>query len=164
MPIYEFYCQDCNVIFNFFSKTVNTTKRPVCPRCRKKKLSRQVSLFSVTGRAKEDADDGDLPFDESKMEQAMHMLAGEADKMNEEDPRQAASLMRRLSEMTGMKLGPGMEEALSRMEKGEDPEKVEAEMGDLLEGEDPFILPDKKAKTASTPRPAPSRDERLYDL
>jgi len=164
MPIYEFYCEDCNTIFNFFSKTVNTTKRPKCPKCKKKKLSRQVSLFTVTGKAKEDSDMDDLPFDEGKMEQAMKMLAGEADKINEDDPRQAANLMRKLSDMTGMQLGPGMEEALKRMEKGEDPEQVEAEMGDLLEGEEPFILPEKKGKGGKALRPAPTRDETLYDL
>jgi putative FmdB family regulatory protein len=164
MPIYEFYCKDCNTIFNFFSRTVNTKKKPKCPKCKKKTLSRQVSLFSFTGKAKEDSDIEDLPFDESKMEQAMKMLAGEADKIDEEDPRQAANLMRKLSDMTGLKLGQGMEEALSRMESGEDPEKLEAEMGDLLEDEDPFILPGKKGKDVKAKRPAPLRDETLYDL
>ena len=163
MPIYEFFCDDCNMIFSFFSKSVNTKKRPICPKCRKKKLSRQISMFAITGKAKEDSDLDDLPIDESKMEQAMGMLAGEAERMNQEDPRQAANLMRKLSDMTGLKLGPGMEEALSRMEKGEDPEKVEAEMGDLLE-EEPFILPEKKATSSSAKRPAPTRDETLYDL
>ena len=164
MPIYEFYCEDCHTIFNFFSRTVNTTKRPVCPRCKKKKLQRQVSVFAFTGKAKEDSDLDDLPFDESKMEQAMNMLAGEAEKMNEDDPRQAANLMRKLSDMTGMQMGAGMEEALQRMESGEDPEQVEAEMGDILEGEEPFILPDKKGKGIKAKRPAPERDEALYDL
>ena len=54
----------------------------------------------------------------------MQMLAGEADNINEDDPRQAADLMRKLTHMTGMELGSGMEEALSRMESGEDPESV----------------------------------------
>jgi putative FmdB family regulatory protein len=164
MPIYEFFCDDCNMIFSFFSKTINTQKRPICPKCRTKKLSRQISMFAIAGKAKEDSDLDDFPIDESQMEQAMNMLAGEAEKMNEEDPRQAANLMRKLSSMTGLKLGPGMEEALSRMEKGEDPETVEAEMGDLLEGEEPFILPEKKGKPSSAKRPAPIRDEALYDL
>ena len=164
MPIYEFYCMDCNTIFNFFSKTVNTKKRPLCPKCKTKTLSRQVSLFALTGKAKEESDTDDLPFDESKMEQAMNMLAGEADKINEDDPRQAANLMRKLSDMTGMKLGPSMDEALSRMEKGEDPEQVETEMGDLLEDEEPFLLPGKKVKGKKTKRAAPLRDETLYDL
>lgn len=164
MPIYEFYCEDCNVIFNFFSRTVDTEKRPLCPKCKKRKLSRQVSIFAVTGRAKEDTEGDDLPFDENKMEQAVQMLAGEAERINEDDPRQAANLMRRLTDMTGMQLGAGMEEALSRMEKGEDPDKIESEMGRLLEEEDPFIMPEKKGKRISLKRPAPFRDETLYDL
>ena len=164
MPIYEFYCGDCHRIFSFLSRTVNTTKRPICPKCNKKKLSRQVSLFSFTGRAKEGGDMDDLPIDEGKMEQAMQMLAKEADNVNEDDPRQAADLMRKLSDMTGLQLGDGMNEALSRMEAGEDPEQIEAEMGDLLEGEDPFSFLEKKAKGLKVKRPEPFRDETLYDL
>ena len=164
MPIYEFYCKDCNTIFNFFSPTVNTTKTPVCPKCKKSKLARQISLFAVTGKAKEGGDIDDLPFDESKMEQAMQMLAGEADKINEDDPRQAAAIMRKLSNMTGLELGLGMDEALSRMEKGEDPEQIEAEMGDLLESEDPFLIPGNKGKPATKKYCRPLKDETLYDL
>ena len=164
MPIYEFYCAKCNTIFNFFSKTVNTTKKPKCPKCKTKILSRQMSAFAVTGKAKENSDADDLPFDEGKMEKAMQMLAGEADKINEDDPRQAANLMRKLSDMTGLQLGPGMNEALKRMEAGEDPDAIEAEMGDLLEEEDPFLLPEKKGDAKAVKRPAPSRDEKLYDL
>jgi len=164
MPIYEFYCDDCNTLFNFFSKTVNTTKKPKCPKCKTKTLSKQMSKVAFTGRAKEDGDMDDLPFDESQMEQAMHMLAREADKINEDDPKQAANLMRKLSDMTGMKLGDGMDEALRRMEKGEDPEQVEAELGDILEEEDPFSLSGKKGTRIQTNRKEPFMDETLYDL
>jgi putative FmdB family regulatory protein len=163
MPIYEFYCERCHTIFNFFSRSVNTTKIPICPKCRKQKLSRQVSVFAVTGRAKEEGEMEELPFDESRMEKAMQMLAGEAEKINEDDPRQAAQLMRKLSSMTGLELGENMEEALSRMEQGEDPEQIEADMGDLLEGEDPFLFK-KKGRLAAARRRAPFRDETLYDL
>ncbi len=162
MPIYEFYCDACNTIFNFFSRTINTTKKPNCPKCNKKNLSRQMSSFAFTGRATEDGDMDNLPFDESKMEQAMHMLAGEAERIDEDDPRQAADLMRKLSNMTGMELGAGMEEALQRMESGEDPEQIEADMGDILENEDPFAMAVKKH--AARRKPAPARDDTLYDL
>ena len=164
MPIYEFYCEDCNTIFNFFSRSVNTTKKPKCPNCKTKTLSRQMSAFAFTGKAKEDGDMDDLPFDEGKMEKAMNMLAGEAENMNEDDPRQAANLMRKLTDMTGMELGPGMQEALKRMEAGEDPDAIEAEMGDLLEDEEPFLMPEKKGGKKGTKRAAPRRDETLYDL
>ena len=164
MPIYEFYCKDCHTLFNFFSKTVNTKKKPKCPKCKIKTLEKQISVVAFTGRATEDGDMDDLPFDSSKMEHAMQMLASEADKINEDDPKQAANLMRKLSHMTGIKLGDGMDEALSRMEQGEDPEQVEAEMGDILEAEDPFSLPGKKAKATQAKIRELLRDETLYDL
>ena len=164
MPIYEFYCEDCHTIFSFFSKSVNTTKKPKCPSCKTRTLSRQMSAFAITGKATEDGDMDDLPFDEAKMEKAMNMLAGEAENINEDDPRQAANLMRKLTDMTGMELGPGMQEALKRMEAGEDPDAIEAEMGDLLEDEEPFLMPEKKGKAKGTKRVAPKRDDKLYDL
>ena len=165
MPIYEFYCKDCHCIYNFFSKTVNTEKVPVCPECDTgKPLSRQVSMFAIAGRASEKDEDADLPFDESKMEKAMALLEKEAGNINEDDPRQAANLMRKLSDMTGMELGDGMNEALRRMENGEDPDQIEAEMGSILESEDPFLLPEGKGKKGMAKNQAPRKDEALYDL
>ena len=164
MPIYEFYCPECNTIFNFFSRSINTRKKPTCPRCKKVRLTRQMSAFATTGRAAADDEMADLPFDEHQMEKAMGMLASEAETMDENDPRQAADLVRKLTDMTGMELGPGMQEALSRMESGEDPDKIEAEMGDLLEGEDPFNLSAKKGRHQAARKPAPDHDETLYDL
>ena len=162
MPIYEFYCQNCHMIFNFFSGTVNTEKRPLCPKCKKRRLSRQMSTFS-TPRGRGEEEDMPLPdMDESKMAQAMALLAKEADHVDEDDPKQAANLMRKLTDMTGLNLGPGMEEALRRMESGEDPEQIEAEMGDLLEEEDPFS---PKEKSSRTPKSRPPKvDDRLYYL
>ncbi|MBW2564753.1 MAG: zinc ribbon domain-containing protein, partial [Deltaproteobacteria bacterium] len=55
-------------------------------------------------------------------------------------------------------------EALSRMEKGEDPEKIEAEMGDIMEGEEPFLFPGKTGSGVKKKRPKPLVDETLYDL
>jgi hypothetical protein len=144
---------------------VNTEKVPVCPKCENgKPLSRQVSMFAVTGRASEAGEDGDLPFDESKMEKAMAMLEKEAGNINEDDPRQAADLMRKLTDMTGMELGDGMNEALRRMENGEDPDQIEAEMGSLLENEDPFIMSGGKGKLGRIRDLKPKKDETLYDL
>ena len=132
MPIYGFYCGDCHMIFNFLSKTINTSKRPSCPKCGKGPLDRQVSAFAMTGKAKEEGGPDDLPIDENRMERAMETLAGEAENIKEDDPRQAADLMRKFSNMTGIEFGKGMQEALNRMEAGEDPEKIEEEMGDVL--------------------------------
>ena len=162
MPIYEFYCSECNMIFNFFSKSVNTEKRPTCPKCQKIKLERRMSVFA-TPQNRDEEEDMPIPdLDENKMEKAMNLLASEVEHINENDPRQAANLMRKLTDMTGLNLGPGMEEALTRMESGEDPEKIEAEMGDILEGEEPFAIKEKLLKVSkSLP---PRVDDKLYEL
>lgn len=122
-----------------------------------------MSAFALTGRAQEDGGIDDLPIDENKMEQAMQMLAGEAENINEDDPRQAAGLMRKLTTLTGLEMGAGMEEALQRMESGEDPEQIEAEMGDILDNENPFQLSSRKSGKSAR-RPSPKKDETLYDL
>ena len=163
MPIYEFYCKKCHTLFSFFSATVNTDKRPLCPRCRKVKLERQMSLFSRVRHQGEEEDTPMPDIDEGKMAQAMDLLSREAEHVDENDPKQAVNLMRKLSDMTGMNLGSGMEEALRRMEAGEDPEQTEQEMGDLLEGEDPFSFGDKKSGKGTKRRP-PAKDETLYEL
>jgi putative FmdB family regulatory protein len=162
MPIYEFYCKKCHMLFNFFSSTINTEKRPLCPRCGKVRLERRMSVFArVKNRG--ESEETPLPdLDESKMEQAMGLLAKDAETMDENDPRQAANLMRKLSDMTGLNLGPGMEEALRRMEAGEDPDQIEEEMGDLLEGEDPFSFGDKSSRARE--RRPPRKDDTLYEL
>lgn len=169
MPIYEFFCRDCNTFFNFFSKKIDTKSRPTCPECKKRKLERQVSRFGLTGNAQEATPGQDeLPVDEQKMERAIQALAGEAEGMREDDPRQAARLMRKFTDMTGMELGAPMKEAMGRLEAGEDPEKIEAEMGELMNGEeDPFVLPAKagkgKGRKGGKARP-PKWDTKLYEL
>ena len=167
MPIYEFYCEQCNTIYNFFSRRINTEKIPDCPKCQNVKLQRKVSLFAAISNRGDSGGETEPdmpPVDEAKMEKAMGLLAREAEHINEDDPRQAAQLMRKLSDAAGLKMGSAMEEALSRMERGEDPDKVEAEIGDLLEGEDPFVLEGKKNMKAAGQRPRPNVDETLYEL
>ncbi len=162
MPIYEFYCDQCNVIFNFLSSRVNTSKIPDCPRCGKPEMSKQISTFATIGKAKDESDDPFAGFDESKMENAFESLMKEAGNVNEDDPRQMASLMRKFTSQTGMQLGESMEEALSRMESGEDPEQVEKEMGDLI-SEDDFSLDSMKKKVMKRVT-KPVYDEKLYEL
>ncbi|MCF8039217.1 MAG: zinc ribbon domain-containing protein [Desulfohalobiaceae bacterium] len=162
MPIYEFYCPQCHTIYSFFSVRVNTEKKPDCPQCNRPELSRQVSLFSISKGLTEDEDNSGLPdLDESKMEQAMRMMEQEADRLDEDDPRQAAQLMKKLCDSAGLNMGPGMEEAMRRLEAGEDPEQVEAELGDVLENEDPFLGSKKGSLSRRKP---PARDETIYDL
>lgn len=165
MPIYEFYCKDCHSIYNFFSRRIDTSKRPSCPTCGLAELDRQISLFSVSkGMNEEDSDPfGDM--DESKMEKVMASMAGEFENVNEDDPKQMGRMMRKLYDATGLNIGTGMEEAIQRMEAGDDPDKIEEDLGDVLENEDPFSIKSMKGvgdlKRKFLP---PKVDEKLYDL
>ncbi|MEI6210415.1 MAG: zinc ribbon domain-containing protein [bacterium] len=172
MPIYEFYCEPCHTIFNFLSKRINTAATPPCPRCTRQ-LNRQVSAFAHLRGAKDAAagtDDGLPPVDESRMEQAMASMGSEIESLGEDaDPSQAANLMRRFAQASGMKFNATIEEALGRMASGEDPEKVEAEFGDALEAANPFADAAECATNAARLKrllraAGPRRDPKLYDL
>jgi len=165
MPVYEFYCGDCHAIFNFLSRQMNPGKRPGCPRCGRPELERQVSRFAIS-KNRPEPDAGGLPagLDEARMEQAMMALAGEMEGADENDPKAMARLMRKFSEMTGMNLGEEAQEAMRRLEGGEDPEQIEAEMGDLFgEGDnlDGLFGQGKLAKLKRRLAP-PEHDETLY--
>ena len=119
-------------------------------------------MFATIGKATEE-DEQFAGLDESKMEQALESLMRESEGINEDDPKQMASLMRKFTDRTGINLGDGMEEAIARMERGEDPEQIEQEMGDLLGDEDDFSFEAIKKKALARAA-KPSYDEKLYDL
>ncbi len=162
MPIYEFYCTDCNTIFNFFSRRVNTDKIPLCPRCKNIKLKRIVSRFNTLKGREEGDDELGLDIDESRLGEAMAYLEREAANIDENNPRDAARLMRKLTEMTGLNLGDKWQEALSRMEAGEDPEAIEEEMGDIFDSEDDIISSMKTRLRKK--KSSPQIDDTLYEL
>jgi putative FmdB family regulatory protein len=139
MPIYEFACPKCRVIYSFLSKRVNPGRLPVCPKCGNKKLARQVSAFAALRGAKESAAGPDNPmgggpdFDDPKVMRAMAELERDMEHLDENNPKQMARLMRKMQDA----LPPGsmpkeMATAIQRLEAGEDPEKIEADMGDIL--------------------------------
>jgi hypothetical protein len=117
-------------------------------------------MFSISKNRSQEEQDGMPDIDESKLEQAMQMMAREAEGMDDDDPRQAAQMMKRLCSATGLELGPGMQEAMRRLEAGEDPDQIEAEMGDVLENDELFTMARKGGRIA---RP-PETDDRIYDL
>ena len=175
MPIYEFYCEDCHTIFNFLSAKVDTTTSPACPKCGLDPIKRQVSRFAISkGLAEPSAAppggaDDPLSPQEEKMMRAMEGLASDAESLDENDPRQMAGFLRRLYNAGDMPVGSAMEEAMRRMEQGEDPDKIDEDLGDLLESEMPFgedespLTKEGRMKWKTRRRP-PSRDEKLYTL
>ena len=170
MPIYEFYCADCHTIYSFFARRVDTETVPACPKHARHRLQRQMSRFAISkGRSQSSEDErADMPeMDEAKMEQAMMQLAGESEGIDEDDPQAMARMMRKIMDSTGMRMGEGMEEALRRMESGEDPDKVEEELGDVIDQGDPFspVSPESQIKAMRRRlTEAPNVDPEVYDM
>jgi len=131
MPIYEFYCIDCHTLFNFFSAKIDTTARPHCPRCKRPDLERRPARFATLKHQGEQEPDPLGGLDEERLAGVMESMMGELGNLEEnDDPRQMAQLFRRFGEDSGLEFGPRMEEMMSRLEAGEDPDKLEDEMGD----------------------------------
>lgn len=179
MPIFEYLCPSCNRVFSFLSKTLVPTKQPACPKCKSKNLKKMVSRFALVGAASKSRDADKAPAADReagpdrdgpggggpdqgggaddaldpRVEREMEHLMQDAEGIDENDPRQLGALMRRMTQISGEKLDPEMEEAVRRLESGEDPEKVEEAMGDAL-GDD-------KGGPGGGP---PSYDGGLYDM
>ena len=66
MPVYEFFCKKCNTLFNFFSKTINPAKQPLCPKCTGN-LKKQVSTFACVDSSRKEPGSEKIPFDEKKL-------------------------------------------------------------------------------------------------
>jgi putative FmdB family regulatory protein len=161
MPIYEFFCAACNRIYSFHSFSVAPSKVPTCPKCRARHLRRVPSRFGIAARGKASettaggADDGGA--DDPRMEREMMRLAAELEGMDEVDPRAMAAAVRRMTEIAGEPVTPAMEEMIRRLEAGEDPEKVEEEMGDAIEEE----MGEEGGGFGAS---APTRDDGIYPM
>ncbi len=176
MPIYEFYSADTHKIYSFYArKLVGPEVVPRCPEGERQKMNRVLSPFAITGRAKEKAEElgGEgMPDLDPRQEAEMMKLAGEMSGMDEEnpDPRALGRMMRKMKDITGEKMPEPMLEMLARMEKGEDPEKLEAEYGDVLDDDsmgDLGLGKGEGAKGAAGTlrrRLPPRRDPALYEM
>lgn len=169
MPIYEFFCPENNTTYSFLAKSLSYgDKTPRCPEDASFAMQKKVSGFAFVGNAKDPADAMD-DIDDSKMEGLMAELEKDMAGMDEEnpDPRQMAHLMRKMTALTGEKLPGEMEEMIGRLEAGEDPEALEEEFGDSLDGLDDL---DGEGGTAGKLRQlrrrlrGSKRDPNLYDM
>ncbi len=141
MPIYEFACPKCRRIFSFLSKRVNPSHSPTCPKCGSKKLSKEVSRFAMLKgvaepqAATEDAEGGPpMPdLDDPRVARAMSEMERDMEHLDENNPRHMAHMLRKMKDLmpTGT-LPKEFDVAIKRLEAGEDPEKIEEDMGDVL--------------------------------
>ncbi len=183
MPIYEYYCPDNNRIYQFFAKTIAQGQSiPKCPDDPGFRMVKIVSGFAIGGatRKSRDGDEASKPAgegaegmpgaggpdagdaDDPRMEAAFAQLEQEMASVDENDPRAMGRMMRRMSELTGESLDGEMEEMVRKLEEGQDPEKIEEQMGDVLgepgEGDDGGY-----GGMGGGFGRSPSRDPNLYD-
>ena len=140
MPIYEFACPECRVIYNFLSKRIDPDRTPTCPKCGNKKLTKQMSRFaalSASAKASDDAasDEGGAgEFDDPRMMRAMSELERDMEHLDENNPRHMAHMIKKMKDLMPPGTMPAeLDTAIRRLEAGEDPEKIEEDMGPILE-------------------------------
>ncbi|MGE0758268.1 MAG: zinc ribbon domain-containing protein [Pirellulaceae bacterium] len=141
MPIYEFGCPKCRVVFNFLYRKANPDKSPKCPRCGSRKMKQHMSQFAVArGSSSKSSNDGpevDGPpmpdLDDPRVERVMNELERDMSQLDENNPRHLAHVMKKMKDI----MPPGempreFDIAIRRLEAGEDIEKIEEDMGDVF--------------------------------
>lgn len=184
MPIYEYYCPDNNRIYQFYAKTLAQGQTiPKCPDNPEFKLVRIPSTFAISSRSRQEtkdpaaekggADDDRGPpagegesgeregdgdnLDDPRMEAAFAELERDMESVDENDPRAMGRMMRKMAEITGEPLDEGMEEVVRKLEEGQDPDKLEEQMGDA------FPEDGEGGGMGGFGGRRPSRDPNLYD-
>src|SRR5512135_1603019 len=88
---------------------------------------------AAAAAAGDDAGGPEPDLDDTRVMRAMSELERDMEHMDENNPRHMAHMMRKMKDI----MPPGavpkeLDTAIKRLEAGEDPEKIEADMGDLL--------------------------------
>jgi putative FmdB family regulatory protein len=144
MPIYEYRCGGCRRRVSIFFRSISSaTEGATCPECGSPNLERLFSRVLVrrggsTDRATSDDDmlDGlDDPYGDAGM-------GGFDDPFGDEDPdpREMARWAREMSREMGEPLDADLEQALTDLERGADPDEV---MDRLDESPLPDVADDK---------------------
>jgi putative FmdB family regulatory protein len=127
MPIYEYRCEDCGRKVSLFFGSFSVAERRAeageieCPRCGGRKLARLMSRVNMV-KGGDALSEDDMPD--------MDEMGGMFDGLDDDDPRSVARWARRMKDSLGEEadMGPEFDQALARIEAGEDPDKVMDDM------------------------------------
>jgi len=101
MPNYEYYCTDCNHIFEIFLTYQEYGSQTMdCPQCESTHIKRIIKPVRV-----------------ARSEEARLEALGQ--------------MMRQMSRELGEDMGPEFDEVVNRLEKGQSPEDIERDLPDL---------------------------------
>ena len=121
MPLYDYFCSDCQKRFDVFMTYAEYGARPVtCPYCQSQSVRRRIPRVRVA------------KSEESRMDS----LAGDFSDPSalsglENDPRALGRMMRKMGNELGEETPPEFGEVVDRLEKGQSPEDIEKELPDL---------------------------------
>ena len=130
MPTYEYRCEACGRKVTLFYKTyaaydeATQAGSQTCTHCSSTRLTRLISRVAI------------------QHSPLSRLLSGESedssalDSLDDSDPRVMGRLLREMSAETGEELGPEFDEVVNRLERGEDPETIEASLPDDFGGGD----------------------------
>ena len=106
MPIYEYECSKCRRRTSVLTLRVSEKVDAVCQHCGSSKLSRLMSRFA-------------MPKSEEARLEALSDPSTFGD-LDENDPKSAAKVMRRLGKEMGDEMGgPEMDQAIEELESGD---------------------------------------------
>src|SRR6185437_4183144 len=103
------------------------------------KLKKEVSRFAMTRGLSEPAagdagDEGPMPdMNDPRIARAMTEMERDMENLDENNPKHMAHMMRKMKDILPEGTMPKeMDIAIKRLEAGEDPEKIEEDMGEVL--------------------------------
>jgi putative FmdB family regulatory protein len=137
MPIYEYRCAACNRKSSLFFRSIATADaNPACPHCGKQALERRMSRFWARSYSSRSTDalgsiheeDGVAFFGGEAEEYGESGEAGSYDDGDDADVSTFAREARHMAQMMGEPLDANLDQALSYIERGADPEDVFGEM------------------------------------
>jgi len=126
MPIYDFFCLDCQNRFDIYLTYAEYGSKTVtCSLCGSSKVRRRIPRVRVA------------KSEESRLDSLAGDISNPAALAGlENDPQAMGRLMRKMGKEMGEELPPEFSDVVDRLEKGQSPEEIEKEMPDLGAGTD----------------------------
>ena len=134
-------------------------------------MVKEVSLFAaLKGAAEpkaagpgEGPPDGMPDMDDPRVQHAMREMERDMGHLNENNPKHMAHMMRKMQDLMPADAMPKeMNDAIKRLEAGEDPEKIEEDMGEIF---DEFMGPEEGTGPGGMGAGGGyTRDGGLYDM
>ena len=120
----------------------------MCPQCGNQQLVKEVSRFAMlkgeaepqTGGERGKDIEGMPDFEDPRVQRAVRDMERDMAHFDENNPKHMAHMMRKMRDVLPADMMPKeMNDAIRRLEAGEDPDKIEEDMGELF---DQFMDPD----------------------